>query len=409
MPSDTTDPMQIGKTPSFFTPSSLGRVNHSAPCDLSSKPHMDLCQAEAVHPNWGYQQALVIEQMYENKDDGIKRVHKIAWTMPEVSFWIFSGYELIFPLIFEWLKSLSIPQYIHIDNTWSIIDGISSLVIGATQLADQRTHRSLMTKIKGVINIGSGTQLLVFTILAASHAIPFAFAAAAAVDFILSLDPLLHSFRRLYSFSYWLDDSLAQLAKIKDEIEKLTEEKMDFDLWVSEEKNKGASTESFKEQSDWIIDQKQSRLERMIEEQHTICHAIQARLQLRGNTVNDSILEIIKQEPLQSDNLSEIEATIKNQLHDQLSRCAHETLIFCFALVGWTLFCIPGMQIPAAIIIGIAAVLYLSKHIKSLADFCQTPTKAMNEHNAVLSSEKDIKSFSEFEHKNLSMLVEYSM
>lgn len=361
---------------------------------------------------------LINEQLYENKDNYIKRANQLAWTMPEISFWIFSSYEIVFPLLLEWLKSLSIPQHIYIDSAWNIIDGIASIGIGLTQISDRRTHRSLINKIKGFANIGSGTQLLLLTALAASHAIPFAFAAAAITDFVLSLDPLLHSLRRLNSFSYWLEDSLAQLTKLETDIIELTKEQTNFDLWVNEHKNNNpalSSSDTFEEQVQWIVEHKHTRLESMLEEQQTLYKTISIRLQLRGDTVGDSIRTIIEQSQCTDSNkikfldftnvsnegkelktLTALESTIEHDLHHECNHCAQETFVFCLAAVGWTLFCIPGMQIPASVIIGFTALLYLRKNMKSLSDYYQIPAAITTVIHAVLSYEKDIKSLPEY-------------
>ena len=101
--------------------------------------------------------------------------------------------------------------------------------------------------------------------------VPLAFAATALTDFVLSLDPLIHAWLRIYNTSYKEQDD--QHFFNKTGLRKTTEE-------------------------DWADAQ---------------------------------------------------EKTL-------------ETLIFAIAAVGWTLMCIPGMQIPAVVFIAAAIVLYFGKN-----------------------------------------------
>lgn len=50
----------------------------------------------------------------------------------------------------------------------------------------------------------------------------------------------------------------------------------------------------------------------------------------------------------------------------ELIRKIADSTILLIACVGWTLMCIPGLQIPGAFIVGLAAALYLVKHAEAI-------------------------------------------
>ena len=123
-----------------------------------------------------------------------------AWTAPEVTAWSFGSYEVLLPNILKYFHC-HIPQFQAIDMGWGLLDGVSCVLIGVTQLTDIETHRYWSTRIRGSTNIISGIQLIVLTALL-SPVVPIAFAATALTDFVLSLDPLIHAWLRLYNTGY---------------------------------------------------------------------------------------------------------------------------------------------------------------------------------------------------------------
>lgn len=333
------------------------------------------------------QMQLIMKQLYEKKDSFIKTTNEIAWTIPEVSLWTFSSYEVLLPFLLAYSRNTAIPQFNRMDKTWNIIDGVASIGIGVTQFADDQTHRPLISKIKGIINICSGTQLLVLTAMA-SPAIPFAFAAAAIIDFLLSLEPLLHSLYRCYFFSYWLNDSLKQLAKLEENLQKLSTEKVEFVEWITEYEYNYEYNEVEKRQIGWIAKHKQQRFNAMAQEFDNLKRQIYIRL--HNNNTPDAQLILTKYSFVFEDisksstvlavpNIEQEKIKITEELQHELYHHAGETFVFCLAAVGWTLFCIPGMQIPAAILIGITALLYIAKNASTLATYIQsTPTSNAN-------------------------------
>ncbi|MDP3562118.1 MAG: hypothetical protein Q8R83_08080 [Legionellaceae bacterium] len=324
--------------------------------------------------NHQLQMQLIMKQLYEKKDTFIKTTNAIAWTIPEVSLWTFSSYEVLLPFLLAYFRNAAIPQFNRMDKTWNIIDGVASIGIGVTQFADDQTHRPLISKIKGIINICSGTQLLVLTAMA-SPAIPFAFAAAAIIDFLLSLEPLLHSLYRCYFFSYWLNDSLKQLAKLEENYQKVITEKIEFNVWITEYE----INEVERRQIQWIAEQREQRIEAIGQEFDNLKNQISIRLANNNSPDAQRLLaDPYWQSTVQIQDVPNIEQEkikITEELQHELYHHAGETFVFCLAAVGWTLFCIPGMQIPAAILIGITALLYIAKNASTLATYIQsTPT-----------------------------------
>ena len=318
---------------------------------------------------------------FERKDD-YHRVMKFsgmaAWVAPEISFWTFASYEVMIPAILEECRAISIPQFKLLDCTWNGIDSIASCVIGLSQLADAQTHRQLATKISGVANLTSGIQLMVLTILL-SPFLPIAFAAAAANDFVLSLDPLIYAIRRHWDFDFWLQDSFYQLNKLIQDEKALKEELSDFQQKIDNTEN---LTNVSKIRADFVVLRKTARLEkisgqivgleqdmccRLAYQKHQKGLSSKTHLMVNERVSPDSKLAgvLVEQSAVSFDTLKR-ERILSEETRKELKRRSLNTAIFAMAAIGWVLFCVPGLQVPAAIIISITIALYLSKNIHEL-------------------------------------------
>lgn len=122
---------------------------------------------------------------------------------------LLSSFEKTLTLI---LKSPLIPI------VWNLLDAICSIYIGLHHLFDKITHRQAATQIKGALNIISGVQLIVLTLLNPTLLATPSFALAFFFSFIISLDDSIYTIRRVLSIKYWLNDSLAELEHLNKKL-----------------------------------------------------------------------------------------------------------------------------------------------------------------------------------------------
>ncbi len=104
---------------------------------------------------------------------------------------------------------------------WNILSGVFTLLLGITQLSDEREHRRVTRKLKGLTNVASGTQLLTLTAMNFSMYGGPALAASFGISFLHSLEDLYHCVRLMNDKAYWLRDVRSQLEGINEEITRL--------------------------------------------------------------------------------------------------------------------------------------------------------------------------------------------
>lgn len=321
--------------------------------------------------------------------DHIEKMGQIAGIVPEVSYSSFASYEVLIPTLLEQCRNVTFPLHLkEVDLAWNGVDGIASCIIGISQLADARNHRAFNTKVTGAFNLMSGIQLLVLTALV-SPALPYAFVATAVNDFVLSLDPLIHAARRTWDFEYWLNDSFAQLNKLYQMIDELNQEIIILNNPADQS----------------VIGLKNNRIQDIKIQCSELETSILCRLYCHGKehhlTSNKSIecyltegatfsLEFKQnlKSVLEDNAITSDEGTYKAkdvEIHEQnlieLRRRSFNTTIFALSVIGWSLLCIPGMQVPAAIIIGITVALYLTKNTNALAQYMALESKPTQEED----------------------------
>lgn len=141
--------------------------------------------------------------------DGLHLVRKSAWKAPEISNMFCTLYERLIPLI-----DRSKHSFQAMEKTWVSLDSICLIIIGLTQVFDNKSHRPIQTKLTGAMNIGSGVQLLIIMILLAP-VLPIACAVAAWNDLILSFEPLRHARNCCNDPAYWALDMELRINKAK--------------------------------------------------------------------------------------------------------------------------------------------------------------------------------------------------
>lgn len=314
----------------------------------------------------------VTEKMRGQYPEFIEMLNETAWTVPEISYWSFSFYEIIIPFLLARRYAKRIPIPIKLDFSWSLIDGIASIGIGLTQIFDTETHRPWSQRMKGIMNVSNGLQLILVCALL-SPAAPIAFVVASLVDFILSLETLSHEFNRRYSFGYWLKDRLAELKKREAELLAISEE-------ISMLKQRTDKESIFYQDMIWLIEQKQSRIEKIVSQMQQIGQQIIIRFIADPNRIsffqnviseNDFISRALNHvyikpsseiNPFILSHAQKEEKKIIQHLFDELLYAATETSIFALVTTGWILLCLSSPQLPAVLLILVTAGFYLLKN-----------------------------------------------
>lgn len=306
--------------------------------------------------------------MHEHQEHLVEEVHEVVWRIPEINYG-FALYEYVWPSFAKLCALHATPQPKIIDKIWSGTDGVASLIIGLTQLLDTKTHRQYATKTKGLLNIGSGVQVLVI-LAVLSPALPFACAAVTINDLMLSLDPLIYEYTRYTSFEFWLHDRIHHLNHIVEREQGLFDEQQAFEERVS-------SNPNIQYQA-WIREQKKTRLDDIQREKKDVIQSIQTRLYIPENKLTAEAQTMIKEHAVTfkferpSDDVTDYAAKEKellNAIKTKFKQAFHESFIFSCAAVGWILVCIPGLQIPGLIFIAAAALLYMHKNIDCLMHY----------------------------------------
>lgn len=132
-------------------------------------------------------------------------VHFTAWTVPEINAWALGGYEILLPKILNYVHK-TVPQFKTVDKAWGLADGICTLLIGIVQLTDTESPYIFYSRIKGLMNVYSGAQLIILIALL-SPLLPYAFATLAINDLVVSMIPLIHALRRVYDENYKINDN----------------------------------------------------------------------------------------------------------------------------------------------------------------------------------------------------------
>lgn len=211
----------------------------------------------------------IIQEQQELTEERLKSTYKIMWSIPEISSFL-SFYEVIWPAFANMFHLSQIPQFKIMDKIWIGFDGPAILITGITQLFDTQTHRQFITKLKGMANISSGVQVIVFAALL-SPILPWAFAATAINDLILSFDPLQHEVRKYYSFELWLNDSFNQLDRLRERIDKM-QGKIDALI------KKINETPNIADKYKWLLEKRLSKITELKKEYTQISDDINNRL-----------------------------------------------------------------------------------------------------------------------------------
>lgn len=325
---------------------------------------------------------------------------RLADAIPENTYYGFSIYTVIAPLILKEFAKVALPEAQGVTGpVWNYIDSACSVLVGLNQLQDNETHRPAATKIKGVVNILNGVQLTTLTAVSFTMLGGPGFAAAFGVGFAISLDDAIHARRKWQDEKYWFEDALAELEKISQIID---DNVLPREIRVMEEAMKQNNITS--RAAHWALNQKKERLQDLKETKRTLEEDILTRaIEMRNQDFNKDkdtqnnyqfMMKKIPETPnnnLRSFysnlhtkiNLSreEIRAKCTTPAHrnslkkiDQRNEANYESAIkdsaiWGLAFAGMLLCCIPGCQIWGLAVVGVASALYLHKNYKRIKGF----------------------------------------
>jgi|GEM_PF-7061676 len=329
---------------------------------------------------------------------------ELAQALPETNYWGLAGYTLIAPEVLKYLTRFALPQPGAIGIAWNYTDAACQGITGIQQLFDTATHRPLVTKTKGIINLASSMQLLVLSSLSTSLG-PIGCAAAFGVGFTLSLDETIRHMRRLYSPEYFIVDGLAELDKGLELLQQHERELANLEKEYQQGQQLSKITQ-------FIIDSKKETIHHLKEKCTKIQEQIKTKLDIDRYDHQSSqkpgpltyLIQHYSQDQLKTSicrNFLESlktrsipnseqyykalrkKAEIKNEIKSEFIHSISNTVVWGLAFSGVLLSCIPGMQ-PAGLALMVAAsVIYFLKNKKEIKE------KAKKLYHAIKKTGKD--------------------
>ncbi len=101
---------------------------------------------------------------------------------------------------------------------WYYLNAVCFLLMGFAQLSDEREHRRTMRKIKGLINVGNGTQLMTFTAMNAAAYGGTALTITFGTSFLHSIEEVHRRGMCIKNPNYWYEDTKSELRKLEEEL-----------------------------------------------------------------------------------------------------------------------------------------------------------------------------------------------
>lgn len=323
-----------------------------------------------------------------------EKMNDLGNAVPENNYWATSFYTIILPQILKELRLMLLPQSPFVGPGWNYFDAFCGLLVAIYQLTNDLTHRIIMERIKGILNLLSSAQLVTLTALNFTLLGGPGFAAAFAVGFVLSFDETIRAKRRLEDTEYWLKDSLQQLTKLEDLIKKLNEEILAMD-------------QSGKPKSLWALKRKLDRLDDYEDQQKKLQDDILVRVKSMGTCdkyaaisplldkyydvsvdpftfkIRDAVgfldgeldidkeeknsrLQALKKECASPEHQIK-ENIIKGKCEDQYAEARKETAAWFVAFAGMLLMCFPPTEIIGIVLVAAASAYYLKKNAPKIA------------------------------------------
>ena len=339
---------------------------------------------------------------------------EMAEILPENNYWLLSGLTILGPAILSELRHSTIlfPQTQVLGPLWNYLDAGCSVMAGLLQLTDNYHHRQLVNKLKGMVNVGSGAQVIALSAISfATFGAP-AFAAAFGVGFALSIDDLVRAGRRKDTLEYWVKDSLAELDKInavilpdikkqiadiesiaedqrkrltqwtlerrkqrlaeylakKEEIEHDLVYRMAFRKYASFDESSSVQTKQYQQELECFTKQLDPT-EEQYQSYHHETTSFLTKLASMSNEITheNSHLSLqcgAKKETINIDTCYKKELTIIQKNAQEFKNNAKNTLQWGLAFAGMLCLCfpVPGAQIAGLALVGLASAIYLVRN-----------------------------------------------
>lgn len=292
------------------------------------------------------------------------RLKGLPDTASEVNYVAFSLFQNVVWEIFHRLSPL--PG--QAGMAWNQLDAVWQGLAGYIQVTDNTTHRPIVTKVKGGVNIASALQISVLSAISLSAFGGYAFAASFFAGFVLSLEDTAYAIRRCIDDNYFVEDGLKKLVKNNATIEALQAE-----IKLVEQQPNVKDSWTLKK----ILASKKSRLKTLEQETYELQDELMFKI-LKKKVTWPSLLDECHEDPTlggflgnktyqyQSKkymglNDKEMHTAMKRKLQLNIGRALKNNLHWGLAFAGTLLICIPGCQPIGSIIIVVAAALYLEK------------------------------------------------
>lgn len=270
---------------------------------------------------------------------------------PEYNFCFFSFYLVILPEILDNIMHLAVsfPQKTVLNLTWGYLDTAFVAVLGAHQLLT-KSHTPIENNAKGMTNIAASVQAVTLVSIGLG---PIGYAAMLGLGFVHSLYDLGKRSRMLIDAEYRKKNIQEEYSFIKDKLEQIQKEIDGLQEQLSSlgnnisSKEQAANAEHLKKMQWWV------------QEIFNIKKAKKERYSDRLNILAKATTDHNNQ------------GYIDNLLQER-KECICNSVLWGLAFIGVLLACIPGMQIPALIVISIVVGLYICKHFDTLKSVVKT-------------------------------------
>ncbi len=356
--------------------------------DIYAKPKNSLSISQHTHTEHEVN-GPVRQEMVDVVSSSAERLANI---LPGNNLWGFTIYTILLPEILKEIGYFTLPQNAVTGPLWNYADAGCTIMVGARQLTDETTHRPIASKVKGMVNILSGVTVIALTGVSFTVFGGPMFAAGCGVGFVLSLDESIRAGRRFADPAYWLADSVAQIIKLDELIQKSQAEIAIMEQVLAQSDNSVAK---------WALQRKKLRLQQFTADFGELQQDVLIRLKTlkyqddearsteHSAMINNVLANANLSKTPQTDSLRLFsvaidtvltqskedratacktanheldEQSIQRKCKKQLQQASQDSLIWGVAFTGSLLLCIPGLQIPGLALLAVAAALSLHKN-----------------------------------------------
>lgn len=271
----------------------------------------------------------------------------ISELIPDINFSGFSAYILLLSYVCRELGH-SLPESSFSENSWSYLDSVCNIIIGANQICNPK-HEPIANRVRGVVNMLSGSELLLLTTMGFG---PVGFVASLGAAFTCSLYATLKTYRRMHDTEYWHIDSQNELDYLKKELKKVKQEIEE----LKDEQKSGANSGRIVA---WLINKK---------EQHAL-----------------EVMKKCEKLSIEIENYRLSPTDFSPDLNAEQANNLYNNLMLGTAFTGMLLLCFPGTQPAAMILIACAIGLFCNKHRPTLNTLLSSFQSMVTNYNVDLT------------------------